>query len=74
MHLIFILLINSNALVGSKFEGTWEDPGGVFFQIRSKKSFKARPNSPYGGETSSHLLLQQGVILVLKQIRPYING
>ena len=34
---------------------------GCFFQIRSKKSLKTRPNSPYGEETSSYSLLQQGV-------------
>ena len=26
-----------------------------------KRAFKQRPNSPYGGETSSYSLLQQGV-------------
>ena len=33
----------------------------VVFRIYSKKSFKTRPNSPYGGETSSYSLLQVGV-------------
>ena len=37
------------------------DPGGGFFKFAVKKSFKTRPNSPYGGETSSNSLLQQGV-------------
>ena len=49
--------------MGSAFGGTWEDPGGVFFLICSKKSFKTRPNSPYGGKTSTYLLLQQRVIV-----------
>ena len=38
-----------------------EGPWGVFFQIRSKKSFKTRPSSSYGEETSIYLLLQQEV-------------
>ena len=29
--------------------------------IRGKKSFKTRPNTPYGGETSRYSLLQGGV-------------
>ena len=37
-------------------------PWGWFFRIFSEKSFKIRPNSPYGWETSSYSLLQQGVI------------
>ena len=41
--------------------GYLEGPCGWYFHIRSKKSFKKRPNSPYGGETSSYSLLQQGV-------------
>ena len=31
------------------------------FQICSNKSFKTKPNSPYGGETSSYSLLQDRV-------------
>ena len=34
---------------------------GWFFQIRIKKSFKTRPNTPYGGETSHYSLLQGGL-------------
>ena len=53
--------------------GTWEDPGGVFFRICSRKSFKTRPNSPFGSETSIYSLIQQGVnakfVLVLKNIQ-----
>ena len=40
--------------MGSTFGGTWEDPGGVFFQIRSKKSIKTRPNISYGIKISSY--------------------
>ena len=58
----FYFTYNSSALVGSTFGGTWEDPWGWFFQIRSKKSFKTRPKSPYGGETSIYLLLEQEVM------------
>ena len=36
----------------------------MFFQIYRKMSFKTRPNSPYGWETSSYSLLQQGVIYI----------
>ena len=36
-------------------------PWWLFFQICSIKSFKTRPKSPYGGETSIYSLLQQGV-------------
>ena len=35
--------------------------GGGFFKFAVKRAFKTRPNSPYGGETSSYYLLQQGV-------------
>ena len=63
VHLHFDFTYNLSVLVGSVFGATWEDPGlwGCFFQIRCKKSLKTRPNSPYGGETSSYSLLQQGV-------------
>ena len=37
-----------------------------FYQIRSKKSFKTRQNTQYGGGTSSYSLVQGGV--------PYIDG
>ena len=47
--------------MGSEFEAIWEDPEGVLYQIHIKKSFKTRPNTPYGGETSSYSLLQGGV-------------
>ena len=60
-------------LVGFEFGGTWEDPR-FFFRICSKKSFKTRPNSPYGGETSSYSLLQQGVgdFLTLHYVVTYV--
>ena len=47
--------------MGSEIGGSWEDHGGVFFQIRSKKCFKTRRNSLYGGETSIYSLIQQEV-------------
>ena len=59
--LAFYFTYNSSALVGSEFGAIWEDPGGGFFQIGGKKSFKTRPNTPYGGETSCYSLLQGGV-------------
>ena len=37
------------------------DPEGWLFQICSKKSFKTKPNTPYGGETSCFSLFQGGV-------------
>ena len=47
-------------LVGSTFGGTWEDPGGVFFKFAVKRALKQDYlNSPYGGETLSHSLLQE---------------
>ena len=46
--------------MGSSFGATWEDPEGGFYQILSKKSFKTKPNTPYGGETSPYSLLQGG--------------
>ena len=57
----FYFTYNSSALVGSTFGGTWEDPGGSFFKFAVKKIFETRPNNPYGGETLSYSLLQQGV-------------
>ena len=44
--------------MGSEFWGTWKDPEGCFFKFTIKKSFKTRPNSPYGVKTSIYLLLQ----------------
>ena len=35
-----------------------------------KKSFKTRPNTPYGGETSYYSLLQGGVISGCPEHRP----
>ena len=52
--------------MGSAFGAFWEDPEGGFYQIRSKKSFKTRPNTPYGGGTSHYSLLQGGVCDVSK--------
>ena len=50
--------------MGSEIGGTLEDPGGGFFKFAVKRALRqeSRPNSPYGGETSIYLLLQQGVI------------
>ena len=64
--LVFYFTYNSSALVGSTFGSTWENPVWWVFRICIKKSFKTRPNSPYGEETSSYSLLQQGVISMLK--------
>ena len=58
MHLYFYFTYNLSALVGSAFGAIWEDPEGGFYQIHGKKSFKTRPNTPYGGETSCYSLLQ----------------
>ena len=33
----------------------------VFIKFTVKKSFKTRPNTPYGGDTSSYSLIQGGV-------------
>ena len=63
MKTVFNFTYNSCVLVGSEFGGTWEDPEGGFYQIRCSKSFKTRPNTPYGGETSIYSLLQQGVCI-----------
>ena len=51
--------------MGSDFGAIWEDPESGFYQIRGKKSFKTRPNTPYGGETSRYSLLQGGVNYVM---------
>ena len=41
MHLYFPLCTyNSSALVGSEFGGTWEDPGGGFFEFAVKRALK----------------------------------
>ena len=40
MHLIFILLYKTSALVGSEFGGTWEDPGGGFNKFADKTALK----------------------------------
>ena len=40
------------------------EPWGWFFRIRGRKSFKTRPNTPYGGETSCYSLFQRGVVLI----------
>ena len=46
--------------MGSAFGAFWEDPEGGFIKFMVK-SFKTRPNTPYGGETSCYSLLQGGV-------------
>ena len=48
--------------MGSQVGSIWEDPEGEVYQIRGKKSFKTRPNTTYGGETTRYSLLQGGVI------------
>ena len=47
--------------MGSAFGATWEDAEGGFIKFVIKNSFKTRPNTPYGGETSHYSLLQGGV-------------
>ena len=42
----------------------------MVFQICSNKSFKTRPNSPYGGKTSVYFLLQQGVYADCRYLPP----
>ena len=54
--------IAPNADPTSAIGATWEDLEGGFYQIHSKKNFKTRPNTPYGGETSHYALLQGGVL------------
>ena len=51
------LIIMEQCAFGAFCEDSW----GWFYQIRGKKSFKTRPNTPYGGETSRYSLLQGGV-------------
>ena len=51
----------SSELVGSEFGGHLGGHWGGFYQICGKKSFKTRPNTPYGGETSRYSLVQGGV-------------
>ena len=36
----FYFTYNSSALVGCKFGGTWENPGGVFFEFAIKRALK----------------------------------
>ena len=62
MHLYFDFLLLIQCASGVHIWGYLEGPWEWFFQIRSKKSFKTRPNGPYGGETSSYSLLQPGVL------------
>ena len=44
--------------MGSTFGAIWEDPEGGFIKFTVKKSFKTRPNTQYGGETSHYSILQ----------------
>ena len=44
---------------------------GVVFRIRSKKNFKTRPKTAYGGETSRHSLLQGGVKYYAENLRGF---
>ena len=62
---LFYLSFKCGALVWSAFGAIWEDPEGGFYQIRGKKSFKTRPNTPYGEETSRYSPLQGGVTYIL---------
>ena len=56
----FFIIYNSSAS-GVRIWGYLEGPWWWFYQIRGKKSFTTRPNTPYGGETSRYSLLQGGV-------------
>ena len=68
MHLYFeFLIIASEVHIWGYLGGPWR----CFFRNCSKKSFKTRPNSPYGGETLSYLLLQQGVLTKTKTLLMY---
>ena len=65
MHLIFTLFINSSALVGSEFGGTWEeDPGGVFFKFTVKRALKQDQIVHMVTESSRNVEIFQKVYLL----------